>query len=77
MQGCWGQRVKYYGNKFNIRNPDPRKIFDEDFCKELDVWYELGDNLVIGIDANDDAQQSYKQTQVLVQFKRWCTQHAY
>ena len=59
MQGCWGQHVNYYRNKFNIRNPDPRKIFDKYFCKELDVWHELGDNLVIGIDVNDDAQQSH------------------
>ena len=58
IRGAWGQQVNYYRNKSNIRNPDPRKIFDEEFCKELDVWHELGDNLVIGIDVNDDAQHS-------------------
>ena len=48
----------FFRNKLNIRNPDPRKIFDEDLCKELDTWDELGDNLVLGIDLNDDAQHS-------------------
>ena len=58
MQGCWAQQINFFRNELNIRNPDPRKIFDEDLCKELDTWNELGDNLVLGIDLNDDAQNS-------------------
>ena len=58
MTGCWGQQVNYFRNELHIRDPDPRKIFDDDLCKELDVWHELGDNLVIGIDLNEDAQDS-------------------
>ena len=58
IRGAWAQQVNYFRNKKNIREPDPRKLFDEDFCKELDTWHELGDNLVIGIDLNDDAKDS-------------------
>ena len=37
---------------------DPRELFDRDFIRELDTFYQLGDNLVIGIDLNNDAKDS-------------------
>ena len=42
----------------NIKDPDPRKIFDDDICEDIKEWMDLGDNIVIGIGMNDDVRSS-------------------
>jgi hypothetical protein len=32
----------------------PREAFTRDLCKEIDVWLEQGEQLVIALDANED-----------------------
>ena len=34
----------------------PREIFVEDLCKEVSEWLDSGDQLVIGMDANEDVR---------------------
>ena len=50
----WSQQRSY----FDSINDDrcPREIFTADLCKEIVEWLETGDQLVIGLDANEDVR---------------------
>jgi hypothetical protein len=39
------------------RHEDPRQAFYKDLCEEAMRWKELGDHLIIGIDANEDVRK--------------------
>ena len=47
--------MNYFREERKIPDPDPRHLFDEDLCKELDTWVTIGDKVVIGLDMNDDS----------------------
>ena len=56
MQSVWNQQKGYFEG---IKDDQcPRKIFVDDLCKEVEGWLEAGDQLVIGMDANDDVRSS-------------------
>ena len=48
----WSQQRTY----FQQHNEDwcPRDMFTIDLCKEIERWLESGDQLILGVDANDD-----------------------
>ena len=46
------QHLRYFTTKF--RRTDPRTAFYEDIYEEIIKWKEMGDHLIIGIDANED-----------------------
>ena len=50
----WSQQRGY----FDSINDDrcPRDIFTDDLCKEIVQWLETGDQLIIGLDANEDVR---------------------
>ena len=52
---AWTQQVNYFREN-NYRSPNPRELFDSDLCKELEKWIARGDNIVLGIDMNEDAR---------------------
>jgi len=37
-------------------DPDPIKLFDDDLCKDIQEWLDIGDSIVLGIDMNEDVQ---------------------
>ena len=48
------QHLRYFTTKF--RKTDPRTAFYEDLYEEIIKWKEMGDHLIIGIDANEDVR---------------------
>ena len=48
----WSQQRTY----FQQHNEDqcPRDLFTIDLCKEIEKWLESGDQLILGVDANED-----------------------
>ena len=46
---------KYFRDK-GILDPDPIQLFDDDLCKEIQEWLDIGDSIVLGIDMNADVQ---------------------
>ena len=59
----WTQAVR--STDFPLR--EPRKAFVEDLMKQIQEWLEMGDQLVIGIDVNEDVRtcQLQKDMQAL------------
>ena len=56
VQSVWNQQKGYFEGIKDDRCP--RQIFVDDLCKEVEGWLEAGDQLVIGMDANDDVRRS-------------------
>ena len=56
VQSVWNQQKGYFEGIKDDRCP--RQIFVDDLSKEVEGWLEAGDQLVIGMDANDDLQCS-------------------
>ena len=56
VQLVWNQQKGYFEGIKDDRCP--RQIFVDDLCKEVEGWLEAGDQLVIGMDANNDVQRS-------------------
>ena len=54
----WTQHVNHFREK-GIREPDPRKIFDDHLIEAVKEWMDLGDNVIIGIDMNDDVRTGH------------------
>ena len=54
-QSVWTQQVNYFRRK-GKQNPDPIKLFDEHLIAKLKTWIEQGDNIILGIDMNEDAR---------------------
>ena len=50
----WSQQRSY----FDSINDDrcPREIFTADLCAEIVQWFETGDQIIIGLDANEDVR---------------------
>ena len=53
IETVWAQHQKYFRDK-GILDPDPIKLFDDDLCKEIQEWLDIGDSIVLGIDMNED-----------------------
>ena len=51
----WNQHVRYFSEK-GITSPNPRDIFDIDLIALLQIILANGDNVVLGIDMNEDVQ---------------------
>jgi len=51
-QSVWNQQKGFFEGIRDDRCP--REIFVEDLCKEVSEWLGTGDQLVIGVDANED-----------------------
>ena len=51
----WNQQKGFFESIRDDRCP--RQIFINDLCKEVEKWLESGDQLVIGIDANEDVRR--------------------
>ena len=54
----WAQQLNYFISHSRIKDPNPRNIFDDDLQSELAAWITAGDNIVLGIDMNDDTRTS-------------------
>jgi hypothetical protein len=50
----WSQQYGYF--RSIQRLGDPRDLFTEDLCKEIQGWMEQGDQIALLIDANDDVR---------------------
>ena len=50
----WSQQRSYFDSVNDDRCP--REIFTDDLCKEIVKWLETGDQLIIGLDANEDVR---------------------
>lgn len=57
LNSVWMQHTKYFREK-GIQDPNPRKRFDDNLCKEIEKWMNIGDNIVLGIDTNKDVRTS-------------------
>ena len=54
----WSQHCRYYQEHQKRQNPDVKAIFDKDLVTHIKAWLELGDSIILRIDANDDVQHS-------------------
>ena len=61
-QSVWNQQKWYFEGIQDDRCP--RDAFVDDLCKEVAEWLELGDQLVIGIDANEDVRSGVLTTKL-------------
>ena len=52
----WNQQKAYFENVDDDRCP--REAFTDDLCKEVVSWMEAGDQVVLGMDANEDVRYS-------------------
>ena len=50
----WTQHLNHFRNS-GIASENPRDKFDEDLSEKIKSWIEDGDNIIIGIDMNEDA----------------------
>ena len=57
LNTVWMQHTNYFREK-GIQDPNPRKRFDDDLCEEIKEWMNIGDNIVLGIDMNEDVRTS-------------------
>ena len=53
------QHTRYFRTK--LKDVDPRQVFYEDLHDEVTKWKELGDHIIIGIDANEDVRTGLTQ----------------
>ena len=53
VASTWNQHVRYFSEK-GITSPNPRDIFDVDLIALLQIILANGDNVVLGIDMNED-----------------------
>ena len=56
LHTVWRQQAKYFKENEDIRNPDVHTLFIRDFCKFLGDLRDEGNNVVLGMDANDDVR---------------------
>ena len=54
----WSQHCRYYQEHRKIQNPDVQAIFDKYLVTHVKAWSDLGDSIILGIDANDDVRHS-------------------
>ena len=54
INSTWIQHINYFRREKDIEVKDPRDKFDDDLIKEIKQWLELGDNVILGIDMNED-----------------------
>ena len=52
----WRQQARYFKENEDIRNQDVHALFIRDLCKFLGKLSDDGNNVVLGMDANDDAR---------------------
>ena len=53
----WNQHIRYFSDK-GIQSPNPRDIFDDNLIALLWIMLRNGDNVILGIDMNEDVQTS-------------------
>ena len=53
-QSMWNQHLTYFEDHDD--HWEPCAAFTADLVKEVKKWLEMGDQVVIGIDVNDDIQ---------------------
>ena len=63
LGSVWNQQIRYFHLQ-GISNPDPCSIFDSDLMTALVSWLDAGDNVVLGIDNNDDVRSSTLATRL-------------
>ena len=51
----WSQHLTFFREQ-GAANTDPIDNFDNDFCAEIEEWIKLGDEIIIGIDMNEDVR---------------------
>ena len=51
----WTQHRNYF-RELGHTDPDPLQFFDNQLCHSIEQWMEMGDNIVLGIDMNEDAR---------------------
>ena len=47
------QQIRYFREKKHCIDPKPIALFDRDLKNEITKWMEMGDQIILGIDAND------------------------
>jgi hypothetical protein len=52
----WSQQCRYMRSVQQVASPDPLSQFDIDLTAEIQKWKEKGDNIIIGIDMNEDVR---------------------
>ena len=54
LHTVWRQHTRYFKENEDIRNPDVHALFIRDLCKFLDDLRDDDNNVVLGMNANDD-----------------------
>ena len=52
----WTQHCRYMRAANQVSSPDPIQQFDIDLTAEIQKWKLMGDNIIIGIDMNEDVR---------------------
>ena len=52
----WTQQVNYFRKK-GIQSPNPRVLFDKHLIQEMKIWVKQSDNIILGIDMNEDVRK--------------------
>ena len=55
VASTWNQHVRYFSDQ-GIQSPNPRDIFDDDLIALLRIMLQNGDNVILGIDMNEDVR---------------------
>ena len=61
----WSQQCRYFRDENQIKTPNPIEIFNNDLITELKKWILRGDNIIIGINMNDDVRKNNLTKQFL------------
>ena len=56
LHTVWRQQARYFKENEVIRNPDIHALFIRDLCKFLGDFRDDGNNVVLGMDTNDDVR---------------------
>ena len=55
VASTWNQHIRYFSKK-GITSPNPRDLFDDNLIALLQIILVNGDNVVLGIDMNEDVR---------------------
>ena len=56
LHTVWRQQARYFKEQEDIRNPDVHALFIRDLVKFLGDLQDDGNNVVLGMDENDDVR---------------------
>ena len=62
MSTVWNQHVRYYQDERMIEEPDVHALFVADLCTALGDLRDLGYNVVLGMDSNDNSRDGSVST---------------